>query len=108
MTTDDTKKRISKVHRGIERTLTTAKYESVVIYSYIEEEIEWSSIEEREKKSRNWDTFLIEDFKKTHEAVLSELGLSHKSAYFKNNVVDKDYRSDSGVEHELDNLDTLE
>ncbi len=99
--------RTSRIKKSIQRTLTTAKYESIVIHTEIDEEIQWSSLEEREKKSRNWDAFLIQDFKKTHDEVLKELQLSHKTAYFKNNLADKDHRADVGISHELDDLDIL-
>ena len=100
-----TVKRISRIKKGIERTINTAKYESIVIHSFLEEEIEWSSLEERQQKSRNWDKFLVDDFKKTHDYVLEELGLGEKSAYFKNAL-------DSGKlepsKDELKFLDTLD
>jgi len=98
-------KRVSKINKGIQRTLTTAKYESIVIFSHIEEEIEWTDIEERERKSRNWDTFLIEDFKQTHDSVLEELGLCEKKAYFRN-ALDTDDRPEP--ETSLENLDSLD
>lgn len=100
--------RISKIRKGIQRTLSTAKYESIVIYDEIEETIEWTSLSERDRKIRNWDTLLIKSFKQTHDDVLQELNLSHKQAYFKNNLEEKDYRSEAGQPSELDGLDELE
>ncbi len=110
-TNKSSKPRKSMIRKSIQRTLTTAKFESIVIHDEFEEEIEWSSLEERQRKIDNWDTILIQNFKKTHDKVMEELGLSHKKAYFKNSLEDKDYRPKPGATHELDelmNLDALE
>lgn len=100
--------RKSIIRKGIQRTLTTAKYESIVIHDEIEEEIEWYTLEERQKKIKNWETILLQTFKQSHDSILDELGLSHKKAYGKNALEEKDYRPDQGSSHELDELDTLD
>lgn len=97
--------RKSRIHKGIQRTLNTAKFESIVIQDYIEEDIEWRSLEERERKITNWETLLLARFKQFHDQVMKELGLDHKVAYFKDN--EPDHRSEPGVSNELDDLDPL-
>lgn len=99
--------RKSKIRKSIQRTLSTAKYESIVIHDEIEEEIEWQTLEERQAKITNWDTVLLQSFKKTHDRVLEELALAHKKAYFKNALEEKDHRLEPGSTHELDGLDVL-
>lgn len=100
--------RKSIIRKGIQRTLTTAKYESIVISDEIVEEIEWTTLEERQKKIKNWETILLQTFKQSHDNILNELSLAHKKAYFKNALEDKDYRADQGSSHELDELDSLD
>ncbi len=82
--TKETKMRKSLIQRGIKRTLKTAEYESLVIEVGFEEEIEWKSLQERQKKVDNWNTLLIQDFKQSSDRILAELGITHKKAYFKN------------------------
>ena len=100
--------RTSIIRKSIQRTLSTAKYESIVIHDELEETIEWSSLSERDKKIRNWDTLLIKSFKQTHDEILKELNLTHKQAFFKDNLAEKDYRAEPGQQSELDGLDELE
>lgn len=76
--------RRSKIVRGIKRTLSTAQFETLVIEIGFEEEIEWTSLSERQQKIDNWNTVLLADFKQTSDRLLNELGLNHKKAYFKN------------------------
>lgn len=75
--------RTSRIIKGIKRTLNTAAYESIVIEDAIEEEITWKTPEERMRKIQNWETVFLDEFKKSHDRILEELGLSHKKAYFK-------------------------
>lgn len=98
-------KRKSRIHKGIERTLNTAKFESIVIHDYIDEEIEWTTLEERDKKVNNWEGLLINRFKVFHDKVMNELRLEHKVAYFKES--EPDYRAEPGKTNELDDLDSL-
>lgn len=95
--------RQSRISKSIQRTLSTAKYESIVIKEELEEEIEWSSPQELEKKLNNWNTVLIERFKETQGRVLEELGLDHKKAYFRNHIEEKDDRPEPN-DPILDNL----
>lgn len=112
----DKKIRTSKIIRGIKRTLKTAEYESLVIEIGFEEEIEWTSASERQKKVENWNTLLIKDFKESSDRILKELGITHKKAYFKNptqETMDK-YKTQAEEDKrgldlgDLDSLDTLE
>ncbi len=116
---DEVKKtRKSKIIRGIKRTLSTAQFETLVIEIGFEEEIEWTTPSERQKKIDNWNTLLIKDFKQSSDRILQELGITHKKAYFKNPSVEtmqkykvqaKEDAVARGLElDDLDSLDTLE
>jgi hypothetical protein len=96
-------KRQSKIRKMIQRTISTAKFEGIVIADEIEETIEWSTLEERQEKIKNWEAILIDEFRQSHDHILEELGLSQKKAYFKNNL-DKDYRPDPSTFKELDSV----
>lgn len=104
------KVRKSIIRKSIQRTLSTGKFETIVIQDGIEEEIEWTTLDERQKKLKNWETLLIQGFKQSHDRILDELSLSHKKAFFKNNLEDKsDYQIDLGEpeSRKLDDLDAL-
>ncbi len=105
-TSPDRRMRRGRIQRQIQRTLNTAKFESIVITVGFDEEIEWSTLEERDRKVKNWETVLLKDFKESHDRILDELNLSHKKAYFKNNLENKDYRADP-EELNLDQLDSI-
>jgi len=99
--------RKGRLQIGLQRTLSTEKYQSLVINYHIDEEIEWQTLSEREKKVMNWQTVLTREFQQIHDRVLDELKLSHKKAYFVDNL-DKDDRPEPGQGLDnLDNLDTL-
>lgn len=102
------KVRTSKIKKGISRTISTARYEGLVIHDEIEEEVEWSSIEERQRKIQNWETVLLQNFKQLHDRILSELNLSHKRAYFKNYLEEKDERANASEVDMSDSLDVVE
>lgn len=101
--------RTSRITKGIKRTLNTAAYETIVIEDSIEEEITWKTKEERDLKVENWEKVLIESFKKSHDKILDELGLSHKKAYFKkvSEETAKRYVQEP-VKKNLDDLDALD
>jgi len=112
----DKKVRTSKITRGIRRTLSTGQFETLVIEVGFEEEIEWTSASERQKKIENWNTLLIKDFQQSSDRILQELGITHKKAYFKNptqETIDK-YKTQAEEDKrgldldDLDSLDTLE
>lgn len=100
--------RQSKVRFGISRTLNTAKYESIVINYEIEENLTWNDPAERRKKLANWEGVFIREYKETHDRILKECDLSHKSAYFVRAEEKVDQRVEPGQKHELDSLDTLD
>ncbi len=104
--------RVSVIRKTISRTLTTAKYESIKIEDSIEETVEWSDLEERDRKIKNWETIMLQQYKQSHDRILEELNLSHKKAYF-NNHLDTDDRPDPHADGDvnaefLDKLDALE
>lgn len=103
--------RKGRIRLGLQRTLSTEKFQSIVVHYELDEEIEWLTPSEREKKVMNWETILTREFKQIHDRVLDELKLSHKKAYFVDHL-DKDTRPDSGEGlsqlEDLDSLDSLE
>lgn len=80
MATED--KRKSVISRSIKRTWRTAQYESLVLDVAIEEEIEWTTLTERQKKIDNWTTVLLQDFKQSSARIINELGITNVVAYF--------------------------
>jgi len=86
MSDSDTDKRKSKVVKSIRRIYNVAQYESLELVLNYEEEIEWADVKERQKKSRNITTLLLNDFKDTRKQVFEELNTSEKKAYFKNAI----------------------
>ena len=103
--------RKGRIKLGLQRTLSTEKYQSIVIHYELDEEIEWTSPSEREKKVMNWETILTREFKQIHDRVLGELDLSHKKAYFVDHL-EKDSRPEPGegldVLDDLDSLDSID
>ena len=95
------KMHVSRVKKGIERTLHTAEFEGIVIHNFIDEEIEWATLEERQRKTNNWLTVLITEYKRDEDRILEELGLEHKK------FDHKDYRKKKREALNLDDLDTL-
>jgi len=65
------KKRISRVF--FNKSIDIPKYESVTIDVEFDEEIEWSDLEERNRKSGNITKLLKTEFNKTVQDVLSKL-----------------------------------
>ena len=99
----------SKITKGIKRTLNTAAYETIVIENTIEEEITWKTLEERDRKIQKWESVFVDDFKRSHDSILEELGLSHKKAYFKKvspETVERYSKKDPVLQ--LDGMDTLD
>jgi hypothetical protein len=77
-------KRVSKISKAIVRKYNVAQYETLEITVHHEDEIEWTTIEERQKKCVAAGKLLVDDFEKTRMAVFQELNESEKKAYFKN------------------------
>jgi hypothetical protein len=76
--------RNTKVIKGIERTLNTGKYESIRISVSFEEEIVWTTLDERQKKIDAISKHVINDFQKTKSEVCQSLGLEEKKAFGNN------------------------
>ena len=99
--------RVSIVKKSIQRTINTAKYEGIVIKEHIEERVEWTTLQEREKKIRNWTLLLIQQYKDTEKKVMKELELHEKKAHFVDYIKNKDNRPSRDSDSGLDELDEL-
>lgn len=75
--------RTSKISKRISRTFRIGEFKSLVIDINYEEEISWSTLTERQKKSENVTKLLLADFQKTVQDSFEELGLIEKKATFK-------------------------
>ena len=73
--------RVSKVTKGLNRKVWTAKYEGIEICSHVEETIEWTTLEERQKKLDAISKHVINDFKRTFDTAITELGLKSVSIF---------------------------
>jgi len=73
--------RTTKVTRGINRKVQTAKYEGIEICSHIEEIIEWKTLAERQKKLDAVSYHMTNDFKRTFDIAMEELGLNQVSVF---------------------------
>ena len=82
-------KRISCISKSICRKFNTDKYENLDISVSFEENIEWSDLKERNKKSENITKLLLADYEKTKDQVFEELGLKNVKAT-KNNALKED------------------
>ncbi len=104
--TDSKPNRKGRLQMGLQRTLSTEKFQTIVIHYELDEEIEWNTLTERETKVMNWQTVLTREFKEIHDRVLGELGLERKQAYCKNSA-DK-YQVVPGDVGSIENLDDLD
>lgn len=114
---EEQKVRHGRISRAIKRTLKTADFESLVIEIGFEEEIEWTTPSERQKKIENWTKVLLHDFKVSSDKILADLGITHKKAYFKdpNSETIEKYKHLAEAQSrgldlddlDLDSLDTL-
>ncbi|MFW6172293.1 MAG: hypothetical protein ACOC5T_00915 [Elusimicrobiota bacterium] len=102
MNDKQTKPRVTKVTKGIERVYNIGNYESVRVIETLEETIEWSSIEERQTKLKNINKHLVADFNITKNDLFVGLGMSEKKAFGKEKANDKVTVSDDV----FDGLDT--
>ena len=73
-------KRKTKVRKEITRNVQTKAFESLKITVNVEEEIEWETLEEKEKKHDKVTDMVIKDFNQTYEKVMKELELRNKPA----------------------------
>jgi len=74
--------------KRISRKVQPKQFESVDISVETEDEIEWSTMEEREHKLKKHNELCIKEFQETFEAVCQELGLTDKKAFGKRYVFD--------------------
>lgn len=72
------------VTKKIGRKINTGQYESADIVIEAQDEIEWSSIEERDKKLHKLTQLAIKDFQDTFVEVTEALGIQEKRAFVKN------------------------
>lgn len=78
--------RKSIIKKNVSRKISTSKYENVVISVEITEEIEWSTLEERERKTKNINKILINDIASTIDEVLEELNLKRYDAFVERTI----------------------
>jgi hypothetical protein len=81
--TEEPTERKSKISKRISRTFRIGEYKSLVVDVNYEEEIDWSTLPERMKKSENITKLLLTDFQKTVISSFEELGLVEKKATYK-------------------------
>ena len=100
--------RKSRIIKHLRRTIQTGQYESLVIENGIDEEIEWTTLDERRKKVANWESLLIENFKVFHDKACQELGVSHKCAYIKEPKTKSTGPAQTNSINNLEELDELD
>jgi len=94
--------RKSKIVKTISRKINTAKYETLQVNVSYEEEIEWSNIAERAKKSEAITTLLLKDYGKTLLTVQKGLGLIENNTISENAI--EESRKTSLKDQGLDGL----
>ena len=92
--------RTSKISKRISRTFRIGEYKSLVVDVNYEEEIDWSTLPERMKKSDNITKLLLTDFQKTVITSFEELGLTEKKATYKDS-------SSSSIKKDLPDEDLI-
>jgi len=100
-----TRSRKGRVRIGIEREIQTSKFHQLVITCNIDEEIEWTSLEDWYQKRRNWDAILIRKYKEMRDQIMEELGFEEKVAYIKSS--DQNAVNADKTLGELDDLEEL-
>lgn len=80
--------KIKKTHarKKIGRKIQPRQFESVDISIECEDEIEWTTIEERQKKLEKLTKLALIDFQDTFQKVCEELGVEDKRAFGKRYV----------------------
>ena len=73
-------KRKTKIRKEIARNVQTKQFESLRVSIEVEEEIEWSTLAEKEAKHQKVTEIAIKDFQQTFDAVMDELKLTYKPA----------------------------
>ena len=82
--------RVTKVTKGIERVFNIGNFESIRISIHAEDEIEWSTIEERKEKLERVTKNLINDFNKSKEDIMSAFSAHEKKGFYENKLEKKE------------------
>lgn len=103
--------RKSKIRKTITRTFHSTsikipKYESVVVEVSFEEDIEWKTLEERQKKSESITNLLKKDFNETTNNLLAKIRYGKEESPVQKNLEEsrQEERTDTLVDNELDEL----
>lgn len=107
MPPEDKTVRTTFCRKKISRTLKTAEYFSLTIGEETEDEIEWTNLDERDKKLHNLSKCAIRNFKRTHDEVLEELGLAQIYAFGKDHLLKKKTEADIGLDVDTSKMDEL-
>jgi len=70
----------TKIKLGVTRTIKTAEFESLHILAEIEEVVEWSNEEEREKGIERVKDHYISDFTKGYTSITNSIGVNRSLA----------------------------
>ncbi len=70
----------TKIKLGVTRTIKTAEFESLHILAEIEETVEWSNEEEREKGIKRVRDHYISDFTKGYNSITNSIGVQRSLA----------------------------
>jgi len=81
--------RITKCVTGLSRKIQTSRFQSLTITRETEDEIRWSTMQERKTKMENATKLAIVDYKKVFDDVLAELKLQEVNAYYVDEVAEK-------------------
>lgn len=103
--------RKSKIRKTLTRTfynksIKIPKYESVVVEVSFEEEVEWQTIEERQKKSEGITNLLKKDFNETTNNLFVKLQYNKDESPIQKDLEEsrQEAQTDTLVENDLDGL----
>jgi hypothetical protein len=74
---------ISNISIGLKRLYDIAQYENLEIRLHLDEQINWSSLEDREAQLAALVSRITDDFATTQVQVMSELGVEEKRAWMR-------------------------
>jgi len=101
--------RVGRIRKSIERIYNVAPYESLKVVVGIDEEIEWSTLAERQKKTKNWTKLLVKDFNETVEDVFKDQDVSEHKVFHKNATPEPSGDDDlADLDENDDDLDGLD
>jgi hypothetical protein len=81
-------KRKSKITKSVSRKMQTTTYENVQVHVSYEEEVEWTDLAERAKKSEGITAILMRDFNKTLDAVWDDINKVDNAEISSENIVE--------------------